>query len=142
MDIYKSRKGIFIVLKKGEMLTESIKEACKDTMIKAGYISGIGAIEDILIGAFDMEKRAYIKKRFSETHELLSLSGNISRKDNGECVLHLHCVIGDEKMHVYGGHLFNARVSVTCEIFIHPEELPLIRRIDNETDLYLIKKEG
>ncbi|RKZ18887.1 DNA-binding protein [bacterium] len=141
MEIYRSGKGIFVVLKKGEMLMESITDACKKIGIDSGFVSGIGAIEDVLLGAFNTEKREYIKKEFSGSHELLSLTGNISKKGNGEYVVHLHCIIGDEDMKVYGGHLFNARVSVTCEIFIHIEDFGLIRRMDSETGLFLIKKE-
>ena len=141
MEIYGSGHGFFVVLKKGEEILSSLKEFCISQNIDSGFISGIGAIEDFEIGAFDTKKGEYIKKSYKEPHELLSLTGNISKKEDGEFVIHLHCIAGDEEMNVFGGHLFKAKIAVTCEIFIHREELKLTRRFDRETNLYLIKKE-
>jgi len=45
-------------------------------------ISGIGQLKDLKLGYF-REKGHYAPEAFHETHELLSLSGNVIKQDGG-----------------------------------------------------------
>ena len=60
-------------------------------------------------------------------YELISASGNISDLD-GKPFAHTHVVLSDEKCHTFSGHLFEATVTITVEIFLFPLDIALIRR--------------
>jgi predicted DNA-binding protein with PD1-like motif len=51
------------------------------------------------------------------TNTLKLLTGNITRKD-GDVYLHIHIAASGEDGSVIGGHLNEARISATAEIFI------------------------
>ena len=65
---------------------------------------------------------------------LVSLIGNVSQKD-GEVYLHLHASFADAKGQVIGGHLNEAVISVTGEIWIDPADGCIGRRVDEKTGL-------
>lgn len=109
-----------IVLDKEQKLVSTLTEIVTKEKILGGYITGIGAIKDVELGYYHLEKQDYIRKTFSkDDYELISLNGNISLKD-GAPYVHVHTSIGDDHFQVFGGHLFEAVVAVTAEIYISP----------------------
>ena len=50
--------------------------------LESVYISGIGAINNVLIGMYDINKKKYNKKEFKNNYELICFLGNISLKEN------------------------------------------------------------
>jgi predicted DNA-binding protein with PD1-like motif len=61
--------------------------------------------------------KKYSGTEFSGNMEIVSLTGNVTRKD-GEVYLHIHIALAREGGSVVGGHLNSARVSATAEIFV------------------------
>jgi len=103
----------------------------------AGAVSAIGVIEWAELGFFDLQTKQYIRKRFDEHMEILSLVGNISHKD-GKPVVHLHAILGREGFSTVGGHFFAGAVSATCEIVVIPwRNDELLRANDEFTGLNL-----
>ena len=102
-----------------------------------GAIWGIGSILWAELGYFDIHRKIYIKKRFDEEMEILSLMGNITLKD-GEPLVHIHAVLGRADYSTIGGHLFAGEVSATCEIIIHAWNIDEIsRKRDEQFELAL-----
>lgn len=99
--------------------------------IASGIIGGIGAIHDIEIGYFDVGQKQYIKHSFSDTFEVISLTGNISRLDN-KPFIHLHAAVADETHRLFGGHLFRATVAVTLELYLRTFEDSIERKPDKD----------
>ena len=58
---------------------------CKEHNILNGYISGIGAMNNIELGAYDSTLKEYIKKTFKANHELITYQGNIMILDD-DCI--------------------------------------------------------
>ena len=115
---FESDSKYFLVLHRHDDLVESINKFIKEKSIQGGQITGIGALEDVELGLYDLTKKTYVKKHFGQTElELVSLTGNISLKD-GNPFAHIHVVVSDGEMRCFGGHLFKARVSVTAELSI------------------------
>ena len=109
-----------LTLQRGEKIVESITNFARDNEIKGGSISGIGAIENVELGCFRLNQKAYQRKTFDQSeYELLHLSGNISLKNN-DYFSHVHAVLADANYQSFGGHLFEATVAVTAEVFITP----------------------
>ena len=78
----------------------------------------------------------YIKKEFKDEFELTSLTGNITTKNDAPFV-HAHVTISDEDCNAYGGHLFAATITATCEIMLNISYKPIYRKKCNEVGLYL-----
>ncbi len=76
-------------------------------------------------------------QNFSQPHELLFLTGNISKKhgEEGGYEFHLHAVLGNERKGVVGGHFMEGTVSVTGEIVLLKTDLKIKRRIEEATGL-------
>ncbi|MCK5397635.1 MAG: DUF296 domain-containing protein [Thermoplasmata archaeon] len=125
----------FVALKLdcGEDIFQCLHKAIQDFHIKSGYIlMGIGMLRDLEIGYFDGDK--YLAKQIDEAHELISLQGSISTKN--EIVIHLHCSLAGPDHKLIGGHLSKGTVNVINEIFIKKvHEIELGRNLNPETGL-------
>ena len=68
------------------------------------------------------EEGVYKKRLLESPSELVSLSGNIARTENGESFTHIHCCWSDDGYNVHAGHMFEATVHVVAEIHIRVME--------------------
>ncbi|MCE1246949.1 MAG: DNA-binding protein [Firmicutes bacterium] len=121
-------------LQKGQEIVESLTQFLKEEYIRAGFITGIGATDDVTIGYYDASHRTYVKEDLKEAFEILGLNGNITIVDDAPFT-HLHIMLGNEEFKVMGGHLFRAVVSLTAEIFITAVDMNIERKFDSETGL-------
>tara|TARA_B100001996_G_scaffold349442_1_gene308161 strand:- start:506 stop:934 length:429 start_codon:yes stop_codon:yes gene_type:complete len=129
-------KKVLIVLEKGEEIFESLYKIIKELDIKSGWINGIGAACDIVLGAYPSSTKKYIKKDFNGEFELASLMGNITTKENNPFI-HIHATISDEECNAFAGHLFTATVSVTCEMILNISNKSIVRKECTDIGLYL-----
>ena len=107
-----------IYLEKDDCIMESLTKFCKDQNIDNGKISGIGAIKEIELGAYDLSNKEYITQSFEEVWELTSFQGNIQLKD-GSPFVHAHINISNHDLKVKGGHLFEATVAAVGEFVLN-----------------------
>jgi uncharacterized protein len=125
---------ILIRLFPGEGIFASLQNVCRKYNVQTGVvISAIGQIKDFTLGFLDGTE--YRKKDFVQTFELLSISGTISRLDDGDYFLHLHTVVGDKNYSAFGGHLFKGTVEGTNEIAILNTPILSKRQKDQATGL-------
>ena len=109
-----------LIFDKGEKLMAGLAEFAERVNLPGGTISGLGAITNAELGAYDLDKKEYHRQIFSaENYELISLIGNFSLKD-GKAFPHVHVGLGGHDFKQFGGHLFEADTAVTAEIYIHP----------------------
>lgn len=126
-----------ILTRKDEPLIKSLYEFCEKEKIKNAVFNGIGAVKQAKVGYFNIEKKKYEFKEFNEPMEVTSLTGNIMLGDNRP-LIHCHITLGDKNLNLFGGHLKDAIVSVTCEIILHKLDSEIKRKIDKEFSLKLI----
>lgn len=115
--MYFGKEGNLIAyrLKDGEEVIESLKLVAGKYGVKSGMIlCGIGMIRDFEISFYSREEGRYMTTKFDEPVELLSLTGNISSRNN-EASLHLHAALAKEDKNAIGGHLDKATVHNTIE---------------------------
>ena len=125
---------IFMRLFPDEDIQEKLKEACRLYDIKTAVVlSGLGQLKKIQLGYFK-GKNNYTPKNFDMPHELLSLTGNICKQD-GDYILHLHAVLGDEKKNTVGGHLIEGKVEITNEIVLLKTDIDIKRKFEEKTGL-------
>lgn len=121
----------------GKDVIESLKRVAREHRVQSGMIlSGIGMIRDFEISFYSREKGSYVTDQFNEPVELLSLSGNISLRNN-ETFFHLHVALAKQDKSAIGGHLKKATVHNTLEgIIVKFSEIKLTR--DPETRILSI----
>ena len=120
----------FIILKldDGEDIFDCLHQAIRNFDINSGFVVlGVGMLADIDLGYFAGNE--YLWKHLDEPHELVSLHGSISTKD--ETVIHLHCGLANRNHEIIGGHLKSARVCVINEILIRKLENTELGRVLN-----------
>ncbi len=124
-------------LEKGEEIINSIRTLCQKEHISAGFISGLGACNHAVVGLFKTAEKRYVSAVLEEDMEITSLTGNISSM-NDEVYLHLHASFANEQNLVRGGHLNEATVSATAEIFLTQLPGTIGRYFDEEIGLNLM----
>lgn len=118
----------------GEDILTVLTELCEKENIFYAHVSGIGAVSRATVGFYSLSEHRYISKCFDEPMEMVSLLGNITRKD-GKPYLHLHASFSDKSCNVVGGHLNEAVIGVTAEIFITVIDGEMGRKINPVTGL-------
>ena len=87
---------------------------------------GIGALSSYTLGYYDVQKKEYQRKEYSENVELVSCVGNIAFKGS-EPITHLHALVSNSEMETRGGHLFEGIISATGEFSIIDSDIELSR---------------
>ena len=129
---------IVVRIDRGEEILEKIKELALKENIKLASISAIGAIDELVVGVYDVAKKEYYSNEFKGDLEIVSLLGTINTM-NGYFYTHIHLSAGNEKGEVFGGHLNKAVVSGTCEMVVSLIDGTVDRFYDDETGLNIFK---
>ena len=137
MKEFKLDSHYLLRLDKDEPLFSTLETWAQEKKLHGGYMKGIGALKDVELGFYHLDKKEYEKKVFEKEAELLSLDGNLSYKD-GKPFFHIHAVLGNERFEAFGGHLFSANIAVTCEIQFIPIHEKIERKYDEEIGLHLM----
>ena len=134
MQYEKNKQDYFIYIEKDEKVMHSLTKFCLDNNIQNGKISGIGAVKMTEIGAYDIVKKEYLKKEYSDVFELISFEGNVTLKENQPFV-HAHVVLSNHNMAAVGGHLFESTVAAVGEFFLRKFEGSAFRKLNREVGL-------
>lgn len=129
---------IVVRIDRGEEILEKIKELALKENIKLASISAIGAIDELVVGVYNVSEKEYHSNEFKGDLEVVSLLGTINTM-NGEFYTHIHLSAGNEKGEVFGGHLNKAVVSGTCEMVVSLIDGTVDRLYDDETGLNIFK---
>lgn len=129
---------IFVRLEDGDEIIAKLTEVAEKRDIKGAFVMGIGGIRRAKVGVFVPEKGEYEPEEVEGFSELASLLGNISILPDGKPFPHLHVVLGTKKG-IIAGHLLEAEVQVTAEIFITALSKKLSRELVNRYGFKLIK---
>ena len=99
-------------------------------------MNGIGALENPEIGYYSQEDKLYHRKQFIGEYELTSLIGNITIK-NGKPFSHTHITFSDRNFHVFGGHLFDAKITAAGEFIMQLGNNEITREMNKDIGLQL-----
>lgn len=104
--------------------------------VRGGHLSGIGAFSSAKLAYFDRGALSYTDIPIDDQVECLSLDGDIGLVD-GEPLLHVHCTVGYPDGTVRGGHMLEATVWPTLEVFLTESAAPLVKHEGPESTLEL-----
>ena len=138
MDYHRFGDIIVARIDRGEEILTELKKIALAENVKLAEISALGAVDDFTVGVYNVAEKKYYSNHFEGAYEIVSLTGSINTM-NGEYYSHLHMSAGNDKGEVFGGHLNYARISATCEMFIHVIDGTVDRYKDEVTGLNLFK---
>ena len=118
MEWVRSGEDLFVRIDPNEEIHASLQSLADEAGFDAAAItSGIGRTRENLYGYMD-EQGVYRRRPLDAPSELVSLSGNIARKEDGSAFTHIHSCWSDDDNNVHAGHMFQAIVHVVAEIHI------------------------
>ncbi len=132
----KTDKGYIVRLERGESVFTKLTGFVKKENITTAKFSAIGAIENLEIGSYNLEKKEYDKRKVPGILEAVSVMGNVTLV-NGEQFLHVHGVFSNSELQCFGGHVFSMDAAVTLEVFITPHNTRVVRELDENIGLKL-----
>lgn len=138
MEVKKFGSKLVIRCDKDDEIIQVIKSVCNEFKVKLASITGIGAVNEAIVGLFEPNAKEYHSMQFKKSMEIAGLVGNITRM-NDEVYVHAHITLTDAAYHAIGGHLTSAKVSCTAELIIDVIEGEVIRNFNDEIGLNLLK---
>ena len=134
-----------VIFAKGDEIMSGLTEFAVREKLVAGYFTAFGALESARFGWFDRAQNAYRNIPIDQQVEMISLIGDVGVV-NGVPQIHAHGAVGFPDGQVHGGHLLEAVVWPTVELFFTAYRTPLIKTHDAETNLSLfdlkVRKDG
>lgn len=115
-------------------IVDALTDFVKTQKIKAGEVTGIGAVNEATLRFFNPETKKYIDKTFNEQMEVSNISGNISQA-SGQILLHLHVTLGKSDYTALAGHLLDAKIRGAGEIFINLVDSDIFKNKDEQVGL-------
>ena len=128
----------FIVrIEANEPVTATLLEFLKSANVGFANLSAAGALSSAELGFWDPDRLEYVYRAFEEQLEVVSFVGNASQRER-EPFLHLHVALGRSDLSVVGGHLREAVVHPTLEVWLRTEDVDVRRTRDAATGLDLL----
>jgi imidazolonepropionase-like amidohydrolase/predicted DNA-binding protein with PD1-like motif len=130
-------KEYAVIFAKGDEAFSGLMEFAEKYHVTSGHFTAIGALSRATLGWFDLQKKMYRKIPVNEQVEVLSMIGDFALYQ-GKPALHTHMVVGHRDGRASGGHVIEAVVSPTLEVFVTVDPVALEKKHDPETGLTLI----
>lgn len=126
-----------VIFGSGDEVASGLTEFAEKNHIQSGHLTAIGALSGAVLAYFDRDRKKYKKITIDSQVEVLSFIGDFAL-DKGKPALHAHVVVGFPDGHTMGGHLLEAHVWPTLEVFLVASPTPLHKQFDPESHLDLI----
>jgi predicted DNA-binding protein with PD1-like motif len=130
-----------IRIEAGENVMSSLGEyfagVCEREGASFANVNAAGAVSWAKLAYWDADEKAYHDQDFNEQLEVVSFLGNLALKD-GRPFAHLHVVLSRSDFSTVGGHLRDAVVRPTLEVWLRTEEVVVERRKDAVSGLDLL----
>ena len=124
-------------IERDEPLKETLLAFLRAEDVEFANLSAVGAVRSVRLGYWNAETRAYEYRDVEENMEVVSFQGNASRK-GGQPHLHLHGVFSRRDFSVLGGHVEEAWVYPTLEVWLRTEDVHVGRVEDEHSGLDLL----
>jgi predicted DNA-binding protein with PD1-like motif len=72
MKTVQAARGMVVVVDSGERLIASLTRKLRELGLQGGWLSGVGSVTDVELGYYDLEKKEYVRRRFSERYDSCS----------------------------------------------------------------------
>lgn len=137
MQYQDTNRGYLVVINKTEDVISTLTDFAKAKNISNGVFRGIGAVESLTCGYYNLSEKEYHFKKYEQMLEVVNMTGNVMLKD-GEPFIHVHGVFTDETNNAFGGHIKEMTVGVTLEVYLETLDSNCDRQRDEDIGLFLI----
>jgi predicted DNA-binding protein with PD1-like motif len=121
----------------GDDFNEQLTVWAEANAVESGFFHGLGGAIEVTLAFYSLAEKTYHDKDFAESLEIVSLHGNLSKKDD-KLKIHAHGVIADAEYHTHGGHIQRMITGPTLELLFTPLSQQLTRSYDQEIGLDLL----
>ena len=125
-----------MTLAKGDYINQTFESFAEIKGVGCAWLNGIGALENPEIGYYSINDKLYHRKHFNGEFELTSLIGNITMKE-GKPFAHTHITFSDTNYKVFGGHLFDAKITAAGEFIMQLGNDNITRKMNHGIGLPL-----
>ena len=130
-------KNYAIVLAKGDEVMSGLTDFARQNKVRSASFTAIGAFSHATVAWFDDSRKEFKLNPITQQVELVSMIGNITLV-NDQPAVHTHAAVASSDGTVRGGHVINAFVFPTLEVFMSAYPTPLHKELDEATGLKLI----
>ena len=127
-----------IRLEPGEEAMTTIRRFCIENNVRGASFMAFGAFERCKLSFWRPTESRWDHHTIDKQSEVVSLLGNIGWY-NDRPVIHAHCSVGDDSQRTFSGHLVEATVKPTLEIFLQDLGAELPREEDEATGLKVLR---
>lgn len=127
-----------LIFDSGDEAMSGLLEFAEANEIDAASFTAIGGFRSATLAYFNIEAKEYEDIPCDEQVEVLTLAGDIARKQDGSPQVHMHAVVGLRDGSTRGGHLKRATVRPTLEVVLTETPSHLRRTYDENIGLALI----
>lgn len=132
-----STKEYVVIFSRGDEAYSGLLDFAEEYHITSGHFTAIGALGSAVLAWFDPQKKMYRENSINEQIEVASMVGDFALYQ-GRPALHTHMVVGHRDGTTEGGHVIEAIVSPTLEVFVTVDPVSLHKKYDPASDLTLI----
>jgi predicted DNA-binding protein with PD1-like motif len=126
-----------VIFRKGDEVLSGLTDFAIQYHVGAAHFTGIGAVSSATVGWLNLPKKMYNAIHVDQQVEVLSMIGDVALY-NGKPVVHAHLVLGKSDGSTVGGHLWEANVNPTLEVFVSVDPVPLQKKLDDESGMKVI----
>ena len=126
-----------LIFSKGDEVLSGLTDFCISHNITDAHFQAIGAVSGATLGWLDLTQKQYRAIPVREQAEVVSMMGDVA-EFNGKPVVHAHVVLGKQDGSTVGGHLWEAHVNPTLEVFLTANPHPLEKVPDAESGMKVI----
>jgi uncharacterized protein len=130
-------KNYAIVLAKGDEVMSGLTDFARQNKVASASFTAIGAFSHATVAWFDNARKQFKLIPIEQQVELVSMIGDIALV-NDQPAVHTHVSVASSDGTVRGGHVINAFVFPTLELFMTVYPTPLHKESDEATGLKLI----
>jgi uncharacterized protein len=130
-------KHYAIILAKGDEVMSGLTDFARQNKVTSASFTAIGAFSHATVAWFDDGRKEFKLIPIEQQVELVSMIGDIALV-NDQPAVHTHVALASSDGTVRGGHVINAFVFPTLELFMTVYPKALHKQLDDATGLKLI----
>jgi predicted DNA-binding protein with PD1-like motif len=117
-EMHSSGRSFQILFSKGDEVASGLLDFAEKNHVKYAHFTAVGAFDHMVLGWYDLSKRAHKKNPIDEEVEVSSFVGNITPDAKGNPVVHAHCVVGLSDGRAMAGHFIEGHVSLVMQVYL------------------------
>jgi predicted DNA-binding protein with PD1-like motif len=133
-----SPRRFALVFAAGDDLSAELMRFATENNISDASFTAIGALSSVKLAWLNPDTKKYNSSvNLNEQVELLSMIGDVFQYE-GKPMIHAHLVVGRKDGETRGGHLLEAVIHPTCELFLDESPYELHKKMNPEFGLPML----